>query len=182
MPLKLVVGNPIEEKFENVLPERIEMGQYTESLKKTELFQNLSDVQLEVIESIARSGSIAAGNYLIQEDDLGQSMYLVVEGRVDVHMSIPNSEQSEVIATLKAGDVVGELVLLGRARRSAHVTAKDNVKALVWKSDELSKVLSENLEIGYIIMSNLAALLATRLTATNLALRNVLTAPKTIML
>ena len=158
------------------------MSNFSAQLKKTELFGNLNDQQLEQIQAIAKSGSISSGNFLIQEDDLGKSMYLILEGRVDVHMSIPNSEDSEVIATLKDGDVVGELVLVGRSRRSAHVTAKDDVRALVWTTDELIQLLEENHEIGYVVMKNLAKLLAARLTSTNLALRNVLTAPKTIML
>lgn len=158
------------------------MGNFTKELSNTELFSGLSDAQLDKIESIAKSGSISSGQFLIQEDDLGKSMYLILNGRVDVHMSIPNSEDSEVIATLKDGDVVGELVLLDRTRRSAHVTAKDDVRALVWNSEELVNVLEEDKDIGFHIMRNLAKLLATRLTSTNIALRNVLTAPKTIML
>ena len=158
------------------------MGNFTKELQVTELFAGLNEEQLDKIESIAKSGSISSGQFLIQEDDHGKSMYLILHGRVDIHMSVPNSESSEVIATLKDGDVVGELVLLGRSRRSAHVTAKDDVRALVWNSEELIKVLEDNKEIGFHIMRNLAKLLANRLTSTNIALRNVLTAPKTIML
>lgn len=158
------------------------MGQFADQLRQTELFGQLSDNHLEIIESLSRSGKIAPGKCLIHEDDVGQSIYLILHGRVDVKISIPDSEHSEVIATLKDGDIVGELILLGRTRRSANVTAKDEVKALVWNANELNEALIANHEMGYLVMKNLARLLANRLATTNIALRNMLTAPKTIML
>jgi len=108
--------------------------------------------------------------------------YLIVEGRVDVSVAIPGSNSHEPIATLEDGEVVGEMILLGRERRSAQVTAKDAVKAIVWKREDMVGLFEKDNVIGFKVMRQLASLLADRLISTNLVLRNVLTVPRTIFM
>jgi CRP-like cAMP-binding protein len=153
-----------------------------ETLKKAGLFQGLNDSELTKLAGLAQSNTFNNGEALINESDLGKTMYLIVEGRVDVMVSIPGSENTEPLATLKEGDVVGELILLGRERRSAHAIARDNVKVVHWKKDDLIRLFDTDHIIGYKIMRQLASLLADRLISTNLVLRNVLTVPRTIFM
>jgi CRP-like cAMP-binding protein len=149
---------------------------------RANLFQGLAGPEIEKIAKLAQSSDFAAGAALINESDVGRVMYLIVEGRVDILVSIPGSDNTEPLATLKEGDVVGELILLGRERRSAHAIAKDNVKVLQWKKDDLVKLFETDNIIGYKVMRQLASLLADRLISTNLVLRNVLTVPRTVFM
>lgn len=153
-----------------------------DSIRRAGLFSTLSDAELEKIAKLGTNANIAIGQSLISESDVGQTMYLIVEGRVDVSVAIPGSNSHEPIATLKDGEVVGEMILLGRERRSAQVTAKDAVKAIVWKREDMVGLFEKDNVIGFKVMRQLASLLADRLISTNLVLRNVLTVPRTIFM
>ena len=149
------------------------MAQITDRLAESELFSGLNQDQLIVLADASRKWELRSGEPLIEEDEQGYCVYLIIEGRVDVTISIPNSNQGEMIATLKEGDVVGELALVGRALRSANVIAKTDLQLIAWNTDELLKILESDLPIGYRVMFNLAKLMAGRLTSANLVIRNL---------
>lgn len=73
---------------------------------------------------------------LMSEGDFGASMYVLVDGRVDVEVNEPYGTRH--VATLGPDDIVGEMSLLTGARRTATVTAHDPVVVL-----EITKVALE---------------------------------------
>lgn len=106
-------------------------------LAKTPLFSEvLDDVQRSALALKCRFVDFPDGAVLMSEGDFGASMYALVEGEVAVHVTERNRE--EHVATLGAGEIVGEISLLTGARRTASVSASGPVKAL-----EISKVALE---------------------------------------
>ena len=63
---------------------------------------------------------LPAGTTLFHEGDLGASMYLVVEGSLQVSKRVIEGAE-RVLSTLGAGQYVGEMSLLTGAKRSATV-------------------------------------------------------------
>lgn len=149
-----------------------------ETLSQSPLFAALNEPERRRVGDLAQTLYFDAGHILIRESDIADTIYLIMEGRVDVHVSIPGSDESEVVAKLRAGEIVGELILLGRERRSAKVVTRDRLKVLCWKKKDLLSLFEKEQIIGYKIMTSLAAMLADRLIATNLAFRNVLGTPR----
>lgn len=70
----------------------------------------------------------ARGAVLMRQGDIGQSMFLIADGKVAVAVHSPEGEQR--VAMLGPGDIVGEMSLLTGARRSATVTAIRRVAAV----------------------------------------------------
>jgi len=69
------------------------------------------------------------GSVIIREGDVGDAAYLIVSGRCKV--SRRAGDQQEIIGSMGAGDVFGEMALLLEEPRAATIEAEDNVTVLV---------------------------------------------------
>lgn len=99
-------------------------------LSSIPLFAEVLDEPL--LEALAHKSSgviFPAGSILMTEGDFATSMFAIVEGTVSVTVEDQRGEEHGV-ATLTAGDIVGEMSLMTGARRSATVTAETEVLAL----------------------------------------------------
>ncbi|MEX1263981.1 MAG: cyclic nucleotide-binding domain-containing protein [Actinomycetota bacterium] len=82
------------------------------------------------------------GQLLIEQGSMPYELFVIEDGAVDV------VRDGESIATLGAGDVVGEIALLEQHRRMASVVAKTPVRALVLQVDALQSLTAEMPELG----------------------------------
>jgi CRP-like cAMP-binding protein len=93
-------------------------------LRKVEIFSSLSDTILLHLARLATEQWLDEGAALFQKGDLGTSLYIVVEGEMAVH------EDGRLIATLRPGEILGELALLTSEVRSTSVAAKTPARLL----------------------------------------------------
>jgi CRP/FNR family transcriptional regulator, cyclic AMP receptor protein len=79
------------------------------------------------------------GEVIFQEGTFGDWVYVVIEGQVKVVKKTPKGEVT--VATLRAGDFIGELEFLdmGKEPRSATVAAVGDVKLGVLDRDRLRR-------------------------------------------
>jgi len=109
-------------------------------LRKVALFAEVLDTDhMEALVAKARHVLFPAGATLMTSGDFGVAMYVILSGAVDVRLSTESGESRDV-ATLSAGDIVGEMSLLTGARRNATVVAVGDVAAL-----EITKVALEEI-------------------------------------
>jgi len=148
-----------------------------EILQSSVYLTGLSPDQVKGIAALAQKKTYQNGDALIKESDIGENLFFILSGRVDISVSLVGVDKTESIATLGAAEMVGEMILLGKKRRSANVTAKGDVVALEWTIDQIEEYFSDDLRAGYIVMRNTASQLAERLANTNQVLRNALTLP-----
>lgn len=87
-------------------------------LKTVGLFSTLPEALLMHLARLAREYRLEAGASLFRQGDFGTSMYVIVDGEVVVH-----DADDKVIATLRQGEIIGELALLTSELRSSSVTA-----------------------------------------------------------
>ena len=71
----------------------------------------------------------AAGTFLISEGDFGDSMFAVVSGEASVTLHDAHGDEHGV-ASITAGQIVGEMSILTGMRRRATVVAATDVAAL----------------------------------------------------
>lgn len=97
-------------------------------LRQTPLFNGLEDDALERLVAMSTQIELAPGEYLMHEDDMGDSMYVIMEGTLQVRKKAGETEV--VLAERGAGEVIGEMSVLDQAPRVASVIALTPVRAL----------------------------------------------------
>jgi CRP-like cAMP-binding protein len=101
--------------------------------------ETLDSDQLDHLAARCEVAIFPAGSLLMAEGDFGAAMYAIVEGTVAVTLHDRRGEEHGV-ATLQAGDIVGEMSLMTGQRRNATVAAESEVVAL-----EIRKVALEEI-------------------------------------
>jgi signal transduction histidine kinase len=97
-------------------------------LRKSPLFQGLSDEELQHLMDMAEPVSLRAGDVLIRQGEPGDAAYVVMKGDFEVQKQ---TGQSLIrIDVRNPGDVVGEMALLSRAPRNATLIAKTDGEVL----------------------------------------------------
>ena len=76
------------------------------------------------------------------------------------------------VDVMQAGEVFGEMGLLGSKRRSARVSAYSDLVVLKVNQQKLFEILTDTPNIGYLFMRNLAAILSDRIMDMNFMWRN----------
>jgi small-conductance mechanosensitive channel/CRP-like cAMP-binding protein len=97
-----------------------------EILRSAPIFRVLPDEAAKRLATSCREVVFAPGELIIRQGEDGESMYIVTDGSVDVHM-IGESGMSEYVATLEAGQFFGEMSLLTGEKRTANVMAMTTV-------------------------------------------------------
>jgi signal transduction histidine kinase len=97
-------------------------------LRKSPLFQGLSDEELQHLMDMAEPVSLRGGEVLIRQGELGDAAYVVIRGDFEVQKQTGQSLIK--IDVRNPGDVVGEMALLARAPRNATLIAKTDGEVL----------------------------------------------------
>ena len=92
--------------------------------QKNSLFEGLSEEQIRTLFSISKEITLDKDCYLMHEGDEAREIFLIIDGTLEISRYDAKHKQNHVIATLKAGDTVGEVSLLDSGLRSASACAK----------------------------------------------------------
>ncbi len=84
----------------------------------------------------------ADGHPIVRQGEIGDCMYVVQAGQVDVVISTDEGE--EHLAVLEAGDFFGEMALFEREVRSATVRAKGEARVLKIDKKTLLRRITED--------------------------------------
>ena len=92
-------------------------------LSSCPLFKSLSQGELERLRAVADVRPAAAGEVIFKEGDVGDGLYVVAEGRVQISVLIGETEP-QVLFQMGPGEVFGEMAVLESKPRSAAAIAK----------------------------------------------------------
>lgn len=98
---------------------------------------------------------LPAGATLFQEGDLGESMYLVAEGSLQVTKRVIEGAD-KILSTLDAGQYVGEMSLLTEAPRSATVKALIDTEVIEIDQQAFVHLLRDQPQVGLDLMRQMA--------------------------
>jgi CRP-like cAMP-binding protein len=116
-------------------------------LKRTVLFEDLTESDIERLAQSTRIQSYRAGQVIIREGRIGAAFFVIVSGSVEVVKDI-NSSEPVAIATLGAGEFFGEIATMKHEIRSASVRAKEDTKCLVIWQVDFSSYVSRHPEVA----------------------------------
>jgi CRP/FNR family transcriptional regulator, cyclic AMP receptor protein len=100
-----------------------------EALGRSPLFQGVLPADLENVARTMIRRRYRRNEVIFHEGDPGDSLHVVVEGRVKISRESPDGEEA-IVATLGPGESFGELVLLDGAVRSATATSTEATQTL----------------------------------------------------
>jgi CRP/FNR family transcriptional regulator, cyclic AMP receptor protein len=132
---------------------------------KRKLFaeQRLSSLEINFLSTLSQERKLAPGEILFREGDLGDEMYVLLDGRVMIYKYIPGAGE-EALAFLERGDYFGEMALIDGEPRSADARADEGGAVVLAISGE---VLSGILDLGKVsslpLLKILCGLVAKRL-------------------
>lgn len=89
------------------------------------IFTGLSDDALASLTLHVRTLDYSPGNIVINEGTLGDTLYIIAEGRAEVVKNLEGPDEM-VLATLKRGEIFGEMCIIESVERSASVRAVDD--------------------------------------------------------
>lgn len=107
----------------------LEMSEIVSRLSETHFFNGFPKQAIECIVQKSPLDRVAAGSYIVQQDDEAKNFFSVLKGNVSVYVKSPRGVRSRV-CVLKEGSVFGENALKPGGRRSADVFAKTEVQLL----------------------------------------------------
>ncbi len=91
-------------------------------LRKVELFDGLDEEDLAQVTRLLRERNYKKNDIIFFEEDTGQYMYFVREGRVKVSRLLPNGKEM-ILAFHETGEYFGEMALIDGGTSPASVTA-----------------------------------------------------------
>jgi signal transduction histidine kinase len=111
-----------------------------DELRKIPLFADLSEEDLEQLYKMAETVSIRAGHFVLREGDPGDSLYVLLDGELEVIKR--QGSQDILLAVYKPGQFFGEMALLEQAPRSASVRTLRESRLLVISQAAFQTLLS----------------------------------------
>jgi CRP/FNR family cyclic AMP-dependent transcriptional regulator len=100
------------------------------SLAAIPFFGGLDPDALERLAASMRSRRFRRGEVIFHIGDPGDALFAIISGEVKITLPAETGEEA-ILATLRPGDVFGELALLDGAPRSASATALTPTEAVV---------------------------------------------------
>lgn len=102
---------------------------------KVPFFSGLHASQIAEIASLLKVYRAVRGEVVVREGDLGESMYFIASGQVEVHSSAG-------AAILKSGDFFGEIALVEQCPRTATVKALTRCQLLILDARDFSRFVA----------------------------------------
>ena len=138
-----------------------------ELFRKIPLFREFSHAELLKIDKMAQKVRFPPGTIIFSRGDVGDALFLIREGEVEVLTPSPEDEELEdVVSVLGPGDLFGEMALVEHEPRSATVRAKTEVKAFRLPREYFEELMREESALALKIYKRLTIILSHRLRET----------------
>jgi CRP-like cAMP-binding protein len=134
-----------------------------EKLKHFEVFQDLTDCELENIAQIPIEVDFKAGDRIFAEKSLATNLYLVLEGEVEIKMGQDEYGNQLTTDTILPGETFGWSALTDPFTFTAGAYAVKESKLLAFNGARLRKHFKINNHVGYKIMMRIASIISKRI-------------------
>ncbi len=132
-----------------------------ELLAKMRLFRPLNDRELLRILQVTDVMSYQAGQYVMNQGETGEELYIVLEGEVEVLRG------ESVITVLSQGAHVGEMALVRNQPRSASVRARGSAEMMIIRRRDFFELLRNEHSLAVKLLWQFLGVVADRLAETS---------------
>ncbi len=137
-----------------------------EQIAKIQLFAGLRAEALKLVAQVAIEESHAVGTVIFKHGDVGEKLYVIVEGRVRITREVQGMGE-EALAIVGPGEVFGEMALLDDSVRSATARVHERAVLLAIHRDAFEDLLFVHKDLAYEVLWNVVRMLTRRLRETN---------------
>ncbi len=135
-------------------------------LRSVPLFADIDGNDLQWINEITREKKFKAGQTVFRENDVGDSLYIIINGSVRVL----KGEKQVILQILEERETFGEMSILDQEPRSATVEVQKDATLLAIKRDDFQRLLLARPQLAFSLFRTISRRLreaVTRFTATN---------------
>ena len=119
------------------------------------LFKSRDAAEIGRFEEAVREKTYPKGSVILFEDDPGDALFIVREGRVKVVL-VAEDGREVILGILGIGEYFGELSLIDDQPRSAHVIAMEDATLLVLRRDDFRKRVEANPAVAWTLLAELS--------------------------
>ena len=146
-------------------------------LENCSLFTGLPSDVLDRIRGLVCEREFNEDTTIFSEGDPAHELFILASGEVELDYTLPNQPSTTLkITRIAPGEVFAWSALAGVSRLSAKGRTLQKSRVYVIPASELREILASRPEAGYLVMSRLTALVASRMRDTRLQLRWLLSA------
>ncbi len=128
----------------------------TETLAAVPIFSGLDAAGLESVGRTVRTRRFRRGEVIFHLGDPGDALFIVMSGAIKI--SLPSDAGDEaILATLRSGDVFGELALLDGAPRSATATSIEPTETLVLPREQFRELIAREPAVRDALLASIAS-------------------------
>ena len=137
-----------------------------ELLRRSPLFDMLSPNEVEFAAEMSRPRKYDAGEVIFEEGDLGDSLFVIASGEIEV-LRRTDAGELKPITSLGPSEFFGEMSLIDKEYRSATVRAKTDATLLQLTAENLA-VFRKHYRDGFtFVVMNIARVLSSRIREAN---------------
>ena len=134
-------------------------------LRRVKILADMKDAQLERFAQFMEVLPVRQWTEVVKQGEIGDAMYLVLEGEVRVRLMINGKET--ILTALGAGEFFGEMALFDHGLRSADVVANQDSVLLKISANSFEKVFDLAPELAAPFLLSTSKTLAARIRADN---------------
>jgi CRP-like cAMP-binding protein len=122
-------------------------------VRRVPIFKELRDDFIVRLTSVMHELSFPANYTIFRQGEEGRSLYIVVSGRVKVHLG------NKLLAEVEQGKYFGEMAVFDTQTRSASATTIEPCECLELTQEQLYEAIEETPEIAVNIIRELSRLI-----------------------
>jgi HEAT repeat protein len=148
------VLTPLQTGGGHIIPRMERIGY----LQQVPIFESLAPDEILRVAEISGEKAFEDGQRIAEQGDLGDEMYILVDGEIDV--LVKTEGQESAILRKTAREFVGEMSIISHGPRTASLAAVGRVRTLNIKQAPFEKILRETPEIRLALIQTLIVYLA----------------------
>jgi CRP-like cAMP-binding protein len=123
-------------------------------LQMVDIFQDLSEAEMEEIDRATTFTSCRRGRILYMPEDTSEVLFLLKEGRVQLYRISPDGKKL-VIATVGPGAIFGEMALIGQGMHNTFAEAVEECVLCVMSREDVERLLITKPTVALRLFENL---------------------------
>ena len=151
-----------------------------ELMKKTGIFDGLSDEDLKKVEKGCIEQSYPMGTVIIEENDAPKEMLFIIKsGEIVISTATATDNQDNeesasgsFLTTLGSGEAFGEVSLIDNNPHSATVRTISDAVLLLMPGKYFNSLTEQDKNIGYVVIKNISKLICRRLRDSNFSTKH----------